>query len=104
MTVRRPDLLGPASQADLKVRPTKLPLHSAGFVAIRQRVHFLHRHAIEVSRKRLLERTCGDGETERGFGRAAGDETIDQSRGEAVAATDAIDEPDVVVLAVMKDA
>src|SRR5256885_9982542 len=75
------------------------PLHSTRCISACQRVHFRDGHAIEVSRYRLLQRARRDGEPQRGVVGTAGDETVNQSSGEAVAAADAIDEPHAVSLA-----
>src|SRR5688572_6990186 len=75
-----------------------LPLHAPRRVAGREPLDLGHAHAVEITRDGLLQRARRDREPERGVRALAGDQTVDQPGGEAVAGADPIDDPHAVAL------
>src|SRR5467141_2762191 len=65
-------------------------------------IDFVGRHAVEIAGNGQLEGTRGGRELERATRRIAGAQRVQQSRHEAVAAADAIDDVDVVAAAAVE--
>src|SRR6185503_19518176 len=71
-------------------------------VAAGERVDLGHRGAVEVAGNGLLQRARGDGEAQRRVERAAVEQRVDETGGEAVAAADAVDQAHHVALALVQ--
>src|SRR5688500_18587264 len=83
----------------LTMSPRSLPLDATRCVTRRQAPHVIHAHSIEVSGNGMFQRSRGNRELQRLHRPESRRETVDEPSGKGVAGTNAIDDSDVVPLA-----